>query len=109
MLPASRSTRKSSGCSKWPQNVTVDGSDAFQGSRYLLHDRDEKHFAAFCPIIETARVQTLALPARRSTPRHRGWAHPPPGTVGVLSELLGPGTGFRDAHRFIVFRRAGIS
>jgi hypothetical protein len=37
---------------------------AQKSCRYLLHDDDAKYSAAFCSIIETARVKTLALPAR---------------------------------------------
>jgi putative transposase len=45
-------------------NVTMDGCGALRDCRYLLHDRDPKYSATFCSIIETARVKTLALPAR---------------------------------------------
>jgi putative transposase len=46
------------------RNVTMDGCGALRDCRYLLHDRDAKYSAAFRAIIETARVKTLALPAR---------------------------------------------
>jgi hypothetical protein len=46
------------------RNVTMDGCGALRDCRYLLHDRDAKYSASFCSIIETARVKTLALPAR---------------------------------------------
>jgi putative transposase len=46
------------------RNVTMDGCGALRDCRYLLHDRDAKYSAAFCSIIETGRVRTLALPAR---------------------------------------------
>jgi putative transposase len=53
---------------RWMQqigrNATMDGCGALRDCRYLLHDRDAKYSAAFCSIIETARVKTLALPAR---------------------------------------------
>jgi putative transposase len=42
----------------------MDGCGALRDCRYLLHDRDAKYSVAFCSIIETARVKTLALPAR---------------------------------------------
>jgi putative transposase len=55
---------------RWMQqmarNVTMDGCGALRDCRYLLHDRDAKYSASFCSIIETARVRTLALPARSS-------------------------------------------
>jgi putative transposase len=46
------------------RNVTMDGCGALRDCRYLLPDRDTKYSAAFCSIIETARVKTLALPPR---------------------------------------------
>jgi putative transposase len=46
------------------RNVTVDGWGILCDCRYLLHDRDTKHSAAFRAIIESAHVETLPLPAR---------------------------------------------
>jgi putative transposase len=46
------------------RNATMDGCGALRDCRYLLHDRDAKYSAAFRAVIETARVRTLALPAR---------------------------------------------
>jgi putative transposase len=42
----------------------MNGCAALRDCRYLLHDRDAKYSAGFRSIIETARVKTLALPAR---------------------------------------------
>jgi putative transposase len=42
-------------------NATMDGCGALRAGRYLLHDCDAKYAAAFCSIIETARVKTLYL------------------------------------------------
>ena len=43
------------------RNFTMEGS----GTRYLLHDRDTKYTASLLAIIESLRVKTLRLPARR--------------------------------------------
>jgi hypothetical protein len=46
------------------RNMTMVGCGTLRDCRYLLHDRDAKYSASFRSIIETARVKTLALPAR---------------------------------------------
>ena len=39
------------------RNATMDGCGFLGNCRYLLHDRDTKHSAAFQAIIESARVK----------------------------------------------------
>jgi putative transposase len=45
------------------RNVTMDGCGALRDCRYLLHDRDAKYTQSFRAIIESGRVEPLALPA----------------------------------------------
>ena len=47
------------------RNFTMEGSGTLRDSRYLLHDRDTKYTASLLAIIESLRVKTLRLPARR--------------------------------------------
>jgi putative transposase len=47
------------------RNVTMDGWGILCSCRYLLHDRDAKYSAAFRSMVESAHIDTLALPARR--------------------------------------------
>jgi putative transposase len=50
---------------QWMQQMarpaTMEGCGALRHCRYLLHDRDTKHSAAFRAIIETGHVRTLSL------------------------------------------------
>jgi putative transposase len=45
------------------RNVTMDDCGALRDCRYLLHDRDTKFTRSFRAIIESGRVEPLALPA----------------------------------------------
>ena len=47
------------------RNVTMEGCGTLRDCRYLLHDRDTKYTISFRAIIESGRVKTLPLPARR--------------------------------------------
>jgi putative transposase len=46
------------------RNVTMEGTGFLNNCRYLLHDRDGKYCPSFCNLIETAKVRSIALPAK---------------------------------------------
>lgn len=46
------------------RNATLDEWGFLEGCRYLIHDRDSKYCQSFRDIIETAGVETRALPPR---------------------------------------------